>query len=94
MEIQTKFIDELIKSIEEFPKESSAKEKLENAVASIIKSISNNKLPYKIMIDQFYHFPKNQQEALRVKGDRLEHLIRTIIKEGIEKQEFRKVTHV
>jgi len=89
LEIQTKFIDNLIKAIEEYPTKAPAKKKIENVIINIIKAIHTNKPAYKITIDEFYHFPKHQQKKLNIRADKLENLIKKIIREGIKNGEFK-----
>ena len=91
LDIQTKFIDEMLGSIKEYGGRVSAAEKLENACEAIIRAIARDQLAWKILIDQFHLFPNSQQRKMKVKADELENLIIGIIEEGSRAGEFSNV---
>lgn len=91
VEIQTKFMDDLVKKIKEYQPNASAEEKLKNAIEVIIETISLNKLAWKILIDEYHHFPDAQKKKILVKGDEFENSIKKIIEEGKTKKEFENV---
>jgi TetR/AcrR family transcriptional regulator, cholesterol catabolism regulator len=89
LEIQTKFIDKLINFLEDLPEELSAQEKVVYVTTGIIEAIHNNKQAYKIMIDEFSHFPRTEQKKLNVKADKLENVIKRIFSEAAAKGEIK-----
>ena len=94
LEIQTKFLDDLTKSIERDDRGVFLKKEIENIIESILKAINNNKLAYKIMVDEFYHFPKPQQRILNIKAKKLEDLIQNVFAEGAKSGELKVAKNV
>ena len=88
LEIQTKFIDEMINRMKNCRSKASAKEKIEDTVSIIMETIARNRLAWKILIDEFNHFPAAQQKKIRIKGDEFENLITEFIEEGEQAGEF------
>jgi AcrR family transcriptional regulator len=87
--IQTIFLDDLIKAVEKYPANASAKKKIENATLNIMKAIKNNLRPFKIMILEAHHFLPPDRRELKVKAIRFEELVKGIIDEGVKSGEFK-----
>lgn len=88
LEIQTEFIDDMIERMNSCKTKPSVREKIENTVEIIMETIAHNRLAWKILIDEFNHFPLSQQKKIRAKGDVWEGLITEFIKEGEKAGEF------
>jgi len=91
LEIQTKFINELLAKIKEFQPNDSAKNKFRNAIEVLMETVAENRLAWQILVDEYHHFPPSQKKNVRLKGDKLEHLIRAILEEGKRKGEFKNI---
>jgi len=90
LEIQKDVIDNVVKPLENFPKNFSATEKLEIVIISIVKSINDKRSAYKIMVDEFNHFPTRQQRQVSIKAKKIESALQEILEEGIRNREFKK----
>lgn len=88
-EIQTIFLDDLIRAVEEYPADASAKKKIENATLAIMDAITHNLRPFKIMILEAHHFLQPDRRELQVKANKFESLVKGIIDEGIKSGEFK-----
>ena len=91
LEIQTKFINELLAKIKEFQPNDSAKNKFRNAIEVLMETVAENRLAWQILVDEYRHFPPSQKKKVRLKGDKLEHLIKGILEEGKRKGEFKNI---
>jgi len=91
LEIQTKFINELLEKIEGFQLKDSAKNKFSHALEVLMETVAENRLAWQILVDEYRHFPPAQRKKVRLKGDKLDHLIRAILEEGKRKGEFKNV---
>lgn len=90
LEIQKNVIDDLVDSLENFPEKFSALEKIENLIVNIMKTINDKKQPYKIMVDEFNHFPPYLQKQVNIKAKKLEDSFKKIIEEGAREGDFKK----
>jgi AcrR family transcriptional regulator len=91
LEIQMKFMDELLAKIKECQPVDSAKNKFRNAVEVLMETVAENRLAWQILVDQYHHFPAAERKKIRLKGDELDHLIRAIVEEGERKGEFKNI---
>jgi AcrR family transcriptional regulator len=91
LEIQTKFMDELLAKIKEAQPKDSAESRFRNAVEVLMETVAENRLAWQILVDQYHHFPTSQRKKVRLKGDELDHLLRGIVEEGKRKGEFKNV---
>ena len=91
LEIQTKFINELLAKIEAFEPEESAQKKFSNALEVLVETVAQNRLAWQILVDEYRHFPASYRKKIRLKGDKLDHLIRAILEEGKSRGEFKNV---
>lgn len=88
LEIQTQFIDEMLNKLKECDIKKSAKEKIENAIEIIMETVAQNRLAWKVLIDELFCFPDAEQTKLRIKGDEFANLIKRFIEEGKSSGEF------
>jgi AcrR family transcriptional regulator len=91
LEIQTKFINELLKKLREFQPNDSAQEKFRNAMEILMETVAENRLAWQVLVDEYAHFPPSQKKKVRLKGDELENLIKAILEEGKRKGEFKNI---
>jgi len=91
LEIQTKFINELLTKIKELPPQDSAKKKFGSAIEVLMETVAENRLAWKILVDEYHQFPPAQKKKIRLRGDKLEHLIKAILEEGKRKGEFKNI---
>ena len=88
LEVQKAFVGDVIKEIGESQENLSAREKLEKAFEAVMKGIAQNRLAWKVLVDEIQHFPLPLKKRVRMRGQMLEDLIKGILEEGKKTGEF------